>query len=253
MQVHLPWGNSSTAAGNSTGAARAGCPVGSILRGISAHPKRVKSEMRSSLARLPRETLLEFRVLARLAESFGAGRGFHISAELPVGPGCTDRKSRVRAVLAARQSEDETMSALARRLWIGVGAALVLTAVLVFVSGRGATAQVAVADVVRENLSSMVSSNGKVEPVSPASFRAGFPAFVERVYAVEGQQVKRGQIAVFAGRHGNARATGRGARRTGVRGRSVARGKSRRAGGPTGEGGGGPGKSEGVAGSIAPR
>jgi HlyD family secretion protein len=85
------------------------------------------------------------------------------------------------------------MSALARKLWIAVGAALVLTAVLVFVSGRGSTARVAVADVVRENLSSMVSTNGKVEPVSPASFRAGFPAFVERVYAVEGQQVKRGQ------------------------------------------------------------
>ncbi|MBZ5660389.1 MAG: efflux RND transporter periplasmic adaptor subunit [Acidobacteriia bacterium] len=86
------------------------------------------------------------------------------------------------------------MSALARRLWIGVVAALALTGVLVFVSGRGSTARVAVADVVRENLSSMVSSNGKVEPVSPASFRAGFPAFVERVYAVEGQQVKRGQL-----------------------------------------------------------
>jgi HlyD family secretion protein len=86
------------------------------------------------------------------------------------------------------------MPALARRLWIGVGAALLLTAVLVFVSGRGATARVAVADVVRENLNSMVSSNGKVEPISPASYRAGFPAFVERVYAVEGQQVKRGQL-----------------------------------------------------------
>jgi multidrug resistance efflux pump len=86
------------------------------------------------------------------------------------------------------------MSGLARRLWIAVGAALVLTAVLVFVSGRGATARVGVADVARENLSSMIASNGKVEPISPASFRAGFPAFVERVYAVEGQQVKRGQL-----------------------------------------------------------
>lgn len=86
------------------------------------------------------------------------------------------------------------MSALARRLWIIVGALLVLTAVLVFLGGRGSTARVAVADVVRENLSATVSSNGKVEPISPASFRAGFPAFVEKVYAVEGQQVKRGQL-----------------------------------------------------------
>ena len=84
--------------------------------------------------------------------------------------------------------------ALGRRLWLIVGAALVLTAVLVFVSGRGATARVAVIDVVRENLSSVVSSNGKVEPVMPISFRVGFPTFVTRVYAVEGQQVKRGQL-----------------------------------------------------------
>lgn len=84
-------------------------------------------------------------------------------------------------------------TALGRRLWLIVGAALVLTAVLVFISGRGATARVAVVDVMRENLSSIVSSNGKVEPVSPAMLHAGFSTSVERVYAVEGQQVKRGQ------------------------------------------------------------
>jgi HlyD family secretion protein len=84
--------------------------------------------------------------------------------------------------------------ALGRRLWLIVGAALVLTGVLVFISGRGATARVAVIDAVRENLSSVVSSNGKVEPVMPISFRVGFPTFVTKVYAVEGQQVKRGQL-----------------------------------------------------------
>jgi HlyD family secretion protein len=83
--------------------------------------------------------------------------------------------------------------ALGRRLWLIVGGALVLTAVLVFISGRGATARVAVTDVVRENLSSVVSTNGKVEPIIPISFRVGFPTFVTKVYAVEGQQVKRGQ------------------------------------------------------------
>jgi HlyD family secretion protein len=84
--------------------------------------------------------------------------------------------------------------ALGRRLWLIVGGALVLTAVLVFVSGRGATARVAVADVLRDNLSSVVSSNGKVEPVMPIPLRVAFPTFVSRVYAVEGQQVKRGQL-----------------------------------------------------------
>ena len=85
-------------------------------------------------------------------------------------------------------------SALGRRLWIIVGGAVVLIVLLVFLGRRGSTARVAVADVVRENLSSVVSTNGKVEPVVPRSFRARYPTFVERVYAVEGQQVKRGQM-----------------------------------------------------------
>jgi HlyD family secretion protein len=84
--------------------------------------------------------------------------------------------------------------ALGRRLWILVGGALALTGLLVFLSGRGSTARVAVADVMRENLSSVISTNGKVEPVTPRSFRARYPTFVARVYAVEGQQVKRGQM-----------------------------------------------------------
>jgi HlyD family secretion protein len=84
-------------------------------------------------------------------------------------------------------------SALGRRLWILVGGLLALIFLLVFLGGRGSTARVAVADVVRENVSSVVSTNGKVEPIMPRSFRAGYPTFVERVSAVEGQQVKRGQ------------------------------------------------------------
>lgn len=88
-------------------------------------------------------------------------------------------------------------SALGRRLWILVGGLLVLIALLVFIGGRGSTARVAVADVVRENVSSVVSTNGKVEPIMPRSFRADYPTFVERVYAAEGQQVRRGQM-IFA-------------------------------------------------------
>jgi HlyD family secretion protein len=84
-------------------------------------------------------------------------------------------------------------TALGRRLWIIVIGALILTGVLVFISGRGATARVAIVDVTRQNLSSIVSSNGKVEPITPISFRAGFSTFVEKVSAAEGQQVKRGQ------------------------------------------------------------
>ena len=85
-------------------------------------------------------------------------------------------------------------SALGRRLWLVVLAALALTAVLVFISSKGSTARVVVADVSRENLSSVVSSNGKVEPITPQSLRASFPTFVDRVYVAEGQQVRRGQL-----------------------------------------------------------
>jgi HlyD family secretion protein len=84
-------------------------------------------------------------------------------------------------------------SALGRRLWILVGGALALTALFVFLGGRGSTARVAVADAIRENISSVVSTNGKVEPVMPRSFRASYPTFVERVSAGEGQQMKKGQ------------------------------------------------------------
>src|SRR6202162_6688492 len=87
-----------------------------------------------------------------------------------------------------------TSALLGRRLWILVGGALLLTALLVFLSGKGSTARVAVADALRENLSSVVSTNGKVEPVTPRSFRARYPTFVQRVYAVEGQQVEGGQM-----------------------------------------------------------
>ena len=46
--------------------------------------------------------------------------------------------------------------ALSRRLWLIVGGALLLTALFLFLGGRGSTARVAVADVVRENLSAVV-------------------------------------------------------------------------------------------------
>ena len=50
-----------------------------------------------------------------------------------------------------------------------------------------------VSSVTRENLSSIISTNGRVEPILPQTFRARYPTFVQRTYVVEGQQVKRGQ------------------------------------------------------------
>jgi len=84
--------------------------------------------------------------------------------------------------------------ALGRRLWIIVGLALLLTVVLVFISQRRPPPRVAVVDVVRQTLTSVISTNGKIEPVKPYQFRALIPALVTAVYATEGQQVKRGQL-----------------------------------------------------------
>jgi len=48
--------------------------------------------------------------------------------------------------------------------------------------------------VTREDLSANISSNGKVEPIAPQVAHAEFPTFVEKVMAVEGQAVRRGQV-----------------------------------------------------------
>jgi HlyD family secretion protein len=46
----------------------------------------------------------------------------------------------------------------------------------------------------RENIVSSISSNGKVEPISPSVIRAQLDTFVENVTVLEGQQVKKGQL-----------------------------------------------------------
>ena len=88
-------------------------------------------------------------------------------------------------------------SALSRRLWIVVVVALALIVLLVYLGSRGSSARVAVVVVFGESLMSAISTNGKVEPVTPHSFRARYPTFVARVDVVEGQQVKRGQMLFY--------------------------------------------------------
>jgi HlyD family secretion protein len=53
---------------------------------------------------------------------------------------------------------------------------------------------VAVVTVAREDLSATITSNGKVEPISPTVAHAEFPTFVDKVMATEGQAVRRGQV-----------------------------------------------------------
>jgi len=83
---------------------------------------------------------------------------------------------------------------LGRRVWLLLGAAVVLVVVLVKLSGRQPVPDVTVVRAVRENLNAAISSNGKVEAIAPYSIRALLATFVAKVYAVEGQGVKRGQL-----------------------------------------------------------
>ena len=54
--------------------------------------------------------------------------------------------------------------------------------------------QVAVVPVVRKDLSSSITSNGKVEPVTPYFLRAKFDGFVNQIPVVENQNVTKGQL-----------------------------------------------------------
>src|SRR5271167_3045555 len=65
---------------------------------------------------------------------------------------------------------------------------------LVWLSGRKPAAKISAVTPTRENLVSMRSSNGKVEPISPYVTRAQLDTFVEKIYVTEGQTVKKGQL-----------------------------------------------------------
>jgi HlyD family secretion protein len=75
---------------------------------------------------------------------------------------------------------------------------LLLAGVLAYVgielSGRKPAPKISAVTPVRENLISSISSNGKVEPITPYVIRAELDTIVEKVYANEGQQVKKGQL-----------------------------------------------------------
>jgi HlyD family secretion protein len=65
---------------------------------------------------------------------------------------------------------------------------------LVRLTGRQPVAKISTVTPVRENLSSSISSNGKVEPIGPYVMRAQLDTFVEKISVVEGQQVKKGRV-----------------------------------------------------------
>ena len=83
---------------------------------------------------------------------------------------------------------------LRNRILIFLFASGVLAYVLVLLSGRQPIAKLSATYPTRENIVSSITSNGKVEPISPYVVRAQLDTFVEKVLMVEGQQVKKGQL-----------------------------------------------------------
>ena len=75
-----------------------------------------------------------------------------------------------------------------------LGLAAVVAFILVRVSGRQPVAKISATNPVRQNVTASISSNGKVEPIAPYVVRAQSDTFVTKVYATEGQNVKKGQL-----------------------------------------------------------
>jgi HlyD family secretion protein len=65
---------------------------------------------------------------------------------------------------------------------------------LLWLSARKPAAKISAVTPTRENLVASISSNGKVEPISPYVMRAQLDTFVKKIYVTEGQTVKKGQL-----------------------------------------------------------
>jgi HlyD family secretion protein len=83
---------------------------------------------------------------------------------------------------------------LRNRILLYLALALVLAYAGVELSGRKPVPKISAVTPMRENLASSITSNGKVEPIAPFVMRAQLDTFVEKVGAMEGQAVKRGQV-----------------------------------------------------------
>ena len=65
---------------------------------------------------------------------------------------------------------------------------------LVRISGRQPVAKISATTPVRRNIVASISSNGKVEPIAPATVRAQLDTLVTKVHLLPGQNVKKGQL-----------------------------------------------------------
>lgn len=83
---------------------------------------------------------------------------------------------------------------LRNRILIFLLTVFLLVCLLVWLSGRKPAAKISAVTPTRENLVSSISSNGKVEPITPYVMRAQLDTFVEKVLVREGQKVNKGQL-----------------------------------------------------------
>ncbi|HEV2962405.1 MAG TPA: efflux RND transporter periplasmic adaptor subunit [Candidatus Angelobacter sp.] len=85
-----------------------------------------------------------------------------------------------------------------RRNRLVLGAAIALAALLIFSSGmmRKGVVPVRAESVIRQPIASVISTNGKVEPVRNFEAHAPAPATVKHVFVKPGDQVKAGQLLV---------------------------------------------------------
>lgn len=70
----------------------------------------------------------------------------------------------------------------------------ILAFFLIRASGKQPVAKISAMRPMRENIVSSISSNGKVEPISPTVIRAQSDTFIDRLHISEGQNVKKGQL-----------------------------------------------------------
>lgn len=83
---------------------------------------------------------------------------------------------------------------LRNRILVFLALAAVAAYGLIRLSQRQPVAKISAVNPIREDLVSSISSNGKVEPITPYVVRAQLDTFVESVRAIEGQQVKKGEL-----------------------------------------------------------
>jgi HlyD family secretion protein len=93
----------------------------------------------------------------------------------------------------------EYSSFFARNRWWIIAAAIVAAVVLLaaFNSMRGDIIPVRAAPVVRGNIRSLISTNGKIEPIQKFEPHSPVATTIKRILVKEGQQVKRGQLLML--------------------------------------------------------